>query len=212
MYKSITFLLKTFFVLLISFATQAQSGKNAPFWKAKPEVYRRIKEDGAIVVSAKSTKEKSIKKVVLTSAGWVKVPLDFVYQKSIEFDRYANILPYVEETSFDKSTSELTAKGSFISVKANVKIKMEPSFNQDEAKIKWTILKGMFEGMSGTILMEKVQSTQADEYTQCSLSASYQGEGKIPDFLLNWGLEFVGQKMAYKMRNHVETEWEKHNQ
>ncbi|MBK9294491.1 MAG: hypothetical protein IPM57_08605 [Oligoflexia bacterium] len=208
--KSALFLLK---IILLTFNTSLASERlsETPFWKSKPAVYKKIKEDRAIVVSAKTIHKENIKNVILNGAGWVKAPLDFVYENAIDFNQYSKILPYVEETTYDKSLEELTAKGSFLTINANVKMKLKVVKEGRSAQIKWSIIKGIFDGMEGVVLMEKTTNHQGDDVTECSLKANYEGDANIPDFLLHWGLEFIGQRMAYKMRNHMESLWQKQN-
>lgn len=178
-----------------------------PFWKSKPEVYKRIKEDRAIIVSAKSEKdEKGEKAMILLTAGRIKAPLYFTHEIATQYGQYQKILPYVSETTYDKESGNLFASGAFMGLKAKMTMKLSAEEGEGSKDyIKWEIISGFLTGMKGVITEEKI----SDEVTEISMDAKYVGPTVLPGFLMNWGLEFIGQKMASAMRSHVEAEWEK---
>lgn len=206
MNKKITWLVEILIFASVSVAVGADTSE--PFWKSKKDVYKRIKEDRAIVVSAKTTKENSKTKITLIAAGRIHAPLFFTHKIATDYSQYKKILPYVDEAIFDTKESRLTAKGSFMGFSSKMVVTVKGDESSSGGHIKWEVYSGFLTGMSGVITEEKI----SDEVTEISLDANYTGGLELPSFLINWGFEFLGQKMAQSMRSHVESQWEKEKQ
>jgi hypothetical protein len=202
------------FTFFCSFALAESAGiappltpSPTPFWKAKVEVYRRMKEERATIVSAHSdTTADGQKKFTLITAGIMKVPVKFCHEHIIDFDNYSHFLPYIQESSFDKTTQNVFIHGALLGSHIRMTIHVKSSETAGGEQIIWESVSGGFVGMMGTIGENRIDS----EHTEISMNSSYVGDViPIPTFILNWGLEVAGQKVANAMREHIEDQYEK---
>ncbi len=201
MEKKLLFLVLFYFSVYVT-ATQSK----IPFWKSKSEVYRSIKEERAIIVSAKTDHDDSGKRsITLITAGRIRAPLRFVHEKITHYSDYSKILPYMDETSYDKETKKLFASGSFLGFKAHATLEMGSKKEDGKSSVDFKITSGFLSGLTGVITEERVE----DLVTELSMDSVYTGDASIPGFLLSYGLEFIGHKMAASMRSYVESQWEK---
>ena len=175
-----------------------------PFWKAKPEVYRRIREERAVIVSAKTEDVGEDKKLIITTAGLIRVPVEFAHQKIMDFDSYSKTLPYIEETAFDKVTNNLYVHASFLKYGVKMTLHIADEKTSTGYLIHWESISGAFVGMKGTIVEDRTDKDQ----TEISMYGSFLGHSLgIPTFILQWGLEFAGHRAASAMRTHIEEKW-----
>jgi hypothetical protein len=160
-----------------------------------------------VVLAKVEKKNDSEKKLRLEGAGRVSAPLEFFHGKITEFEKYKNILPYIDESTHDPSLKLLKAKGGFMGFSSSVSVEVKENLTLEDkkGKVEFFIKEGFLKGMHGQFIEEKIK----DEVTEVSLEARYEGDLKLPAFLLDWGMEFVGEKMASKMRAYIEDLWQK---
>lgn len=195
-------------VLLISvFIAKAAASTNPikePFWKAKPAVYKKIKEDRAIIVSAKVDDVEEKKKLSLATAGHIRAPEEFVHKQVIEFDSYSKFLPYIEESSYDPKTQNVFIHGALLGYHVRMTLHVDSEKTEKGHRVKWQSISGGLVGMKGTITEDAFDR----DVTEISMAAEHTGESLgIPGVILNWGLEFAGHRAAGNMRSHIETQW-----
>ena len=194
------FVICMFFLFLFSWIGTAE-----PFWKAKTEVFNRIKEERAIIVSAKAESEGDLKVLKLTTAGMIHAPASFSDKLLTDYNSYTEFLPYIKESSFDKTTNNLFLHGALLGFHVRMTIHIKAEAEGSGHRFSWESIAGGFIGMHGVVLEEDFDS----EHTLVSMEAEYKGESLgIPTFILNRGLEFAGQRASGAMRSHVESRWE----
>ena len=198
------------FLLLGTSATFAASATPTPtpvpFWKSKSEVYRRMTEERAAIVSAKTEKIDDQKKLTLVTAGIIHAPVKFTHEEIMDFGKYSTFVPYIEESSFDKTTQNVFVHGAVLGYHVRMTIHVKTHETKLGYQIDWESVSGGFVGMTGTIEENRTDS----EHAEVSMNANYLGKTiGIPDFLLNWGLEMTAHKAINRMRTHIEEEWEK---
>ena len=185
---------------------QEQKTSELPFWKKKKDVYKRVIEDRYIVVSAKAEDVDSLKKLILITAGHIHAPIDYTYQQIKDYDSYSHFLPYIDVSTFDNATRNLFLKASLLGYEVLMTLHLEDEVIDEGKRINWRCISGSFVGMKGVFLFTPFDP----EYTEISMNAEYIGEKiPIPQFILNWGLEMAGQRVAGSMRKRVEGNWEK---
>src|SRR4051812_45459936 len=104
---------KILFSLVVT-AIFAQAPTPLPFWKEKKDVYKRLIEERAIIVSAKDETVKEGKKLIVIAAGLIDAPENFVYDEIMKFGGYKEFMPYMDETSFDPKTNNVFVHCSFM--------------------------------------------------------------------------------------------------
>ncbi len=180
------------------------SSSPLPFWKTKPEVYKRLKEDRAIIVSAKDEIEADKRKLTINTAGLIHAPEDFVFNRITEYEKYPDFVSYIKETSYDKTTKNLFVHGAILGYHVRMTIHMEPYKTLSGHKLDWQSISGGFVGMKGSINQESSDA----EHTEISMNAVYLAESLgIPAFILNWGLEYAARQACASIRTHIEDEW-----
>jgi ribosome-associated toxin RatA of RatAB toxin-antitoxin module len=176
-----------------------------PYWKAKKEVYKKMKEERYIAVSAHSNSVGDKKKLTVTCAGIIHAPVAFAHDTIMIFDQYPKFLSYILESPYDKTSHNVFLHGAIMGYHVHMTIHTDVESKTDEKKIKWKSIEGGFKGMEGVILEKGID----ENHTEISFDSSYVGESLgIPAFILDWGLEFAAQRTAANMRSHIESEWE----
>lgn len=175
-----------------------------PFWKAKPEVYKRIKDERAVVVSATCRTLEKQKSLRVISAGHISAPEDFTYKQILKFNEYSQILPYLIESSHDPRTQNIFFHGAFLGYHLRSTVHVAPETTLTGHLIKFRVISGHFTGMYGQILLEDLSL----DATEISMEAQYEGAIlHLPNFLLSWGVELAGKKAASVMREFIEKQW-----
>lgn len=180
-----------------------------PFWQTKEKVYERIK-NGEIIVSVHSEENQTsamIKsKLLVQGGGWVLAPLDFVYKEALKFDQLPKVSGYVTEARFDSATGILKLKWSAFGHQSEMALKLKLSGDNAVRKMDYVIISGPLEGFAGCFEFVSVSSDK----TQVGMSGTLGYDRlPIPKIFLEFGLEVVFQKMASRLRGHVEDLYKK---
>jgi hypothetical protein len=184
----------------------AESTDSVPFWKEKKEVYKRITEDRAIIVSAKVDKIPNGEKLTVTTAGLISAPVDFSHKFVMNFDEYSTILPYIKKINYDRTTNNIFVHGGLLGYYVSMTIKLKPEKILNGYLTNWTVISGNFKGMTGYIREEAFDQKK----TEISMNALYLGKSvDIPGVIMQFGLEVAGRKAASSMRSYIEEQWEK---
>ncbi len=194
---------------LVFLSRSREALANAPFWRSKPAVFKRIIEDREIIVSAKSEDAGGKQhRLVYTSAGRIDASLNFTFEKSQEFSNYGDFLPYISESRFDKCKNQLWAKASFLGFSAETTVEFKTPISQDDKtkRIEFAVIGGFLKGSKGAIIEESIEGDS--ESTLASVEGDYLGKAPLPAFLMEWGFEVAAQKMEFSMRKHIEEAWQ----
>jgi len=195
--------LKLFFLLLGCLALRADS--TLPFWKSKPEIYKKMKDDRYIPVSAHTSDVGADKKLSVVVAGIIHAPVEFANSRIIQYDEYPKFLSYIVASPYDKTTSNIFLHGAILGYHVQMTIHVTAEKSGDNEVIKWKSVAGGFIGMEGIINEVPIDK----DHTEISLDSTYIGKTiAIPAFILDRGLEFAAQRTASSMRSHIESEWE----
>lgn len=138
------------------------------------------------------------------TAGHIRAPLEVTLQTVKAYDKYKEILPYVEEVKYDPQTKQVFIHGSLMRYHVIMTTSVVEEKTPTGYKISYTGIAGHFLGIKADMVLDRV----GDSTTEISLHARYVADRiPIPSFILNWGLEVAGKKMASKMRSHIEETW-----
>lgn len=206
--------MKILFVMIFTFlqfgayiGASAQKDFHQPFWKTKPEVQKKIKEDGLIVVSANTDKIQDkpvlyLMKVV--AGGVVRAPLDFTFQTITDYEKLKNVDKRFKESKYDKEKKILFLHLEALGYHARMHLKLnEMDVRDSQNKIKrvhWECIQGQFLGMKGVFQVEEIERQK----TEISMTAEHRSETLLlPKILMGLGLEIVGRQVAMKMRDYI---------
>lgn len=182
------------------------------FWKAKPELYKKMLEDRAILVSVthkspeKNASGEKNYRLFLKTAGITNAPLKFSEAKIQEYEKLPLLSNYIKETQFNAEKSELYFFGDAYSYIAKMWMKITPTKKSGEFNLGFEVVRGHLTGMKGSIRIEEVSPTRSE----ISLVAEYAAQKlPLPAPLLDFGLEIVLKQVAQKIRKYLETEVKK---
>ncbi len=136
-----------FFFLCLSFVTATDV--SLPFWRAKPEIYKKMLEDRAIAVSVthlKSEKDKKTYQLFLKSAGIISAPLSFSEKKIQEFEKLPSLSKYIKETKYDAEKKELYFYGDAYSYIAKMWMKIDLIKTDENFRMKFEVVRGHLTG------------------------------------------------------------------
>ena len=189
--------------LLISFVCHnAWSETQKPYWQSKPELYSKVLNERKILVSVKDDKKTPKTHLQVTGVGVVSAPLSFAKKQLLNFEELPEISSY-----FKKVTHKRDKREVYFHVEA---IGLQVRFLQryrwlkqssDESILGWEVIWGPLRGMAGNYTLKKVGVSK----TEVSVWANAgKIKAPIPDFLLNFTLEVIAEKVAQKMRTLME--------
>jgi hypothetical protein len=199
-------------VFALAFAPNAYSieviEKEVPYWRAKPEVYRRMVEDRAVVVSSRRETVKILGKeeirFTIKGAGIVNAPRVFSFKEAQNYDKLKSISSHFKTVTYAPVNQTLHLVMEALGYEADMLLKMEPVTTELRDELQWSVIAGHFKGMRGVLAFESV----AGGKTESSIDAVYQAETlPLPKILMGVALEAIFQKVAEKMRSAIEAEY-----
>ena len=202
-----------FFIVLLLISQSAfgivAADKEVPFWKSKPEVARRIREERTVVVSSRretvTAGGREEIRFTIKGAGHVKAPRDFSFEEAQRYDKLKSISDHFQKVGFDAKTKRLHLVMEALGYVADMVLLIEPVRASDRDDLQWQVISGHFKGMRGTLGFETVGAGK----TEASIDAVYQAETlPLPRILMGIALEAIFQKVAEKMRAAIESAYQ----
>lgn len=174
-----------------------------PFWKRKPELQKKIREDRAIFVSVRREdleRDPGLMRFTMLGAGLVARPKDFCFRLGQQYHRLTQISDHFRTVNHDPRTNQLFLITEALGYQARMILKLNPVSGDRRSEIQWKVIWGAFKGMTGVIGFEK----EGEGKTEVSIIAKYEAkELPIPKVLMGFALEVVTQKVAEKMRTYI---------
>lgn len=178
-----------------------------PFWKAKEKYIERVK-DGEILVAVKSQKSAhpdASKQLTIHGGGHVRAPAKFVFAQAQDYKKVASLSGYIEKADFDASQGvlkmEIAAYG--YRTEMDVKLVAHPP-TAAPASLDYEILRGPLKGLRGAFSFVDIATNKSE----VGMTGDYRyADLPIPKIFLEFGMEVIFQKMAARLRRHVETEY-----
>jgi hypothetical protein len=204
------FFVSVFLLGSIAFATLAVDAE-VPFWRAKPELLRRMREDRVVVVSARRSDVTTVSgaheiRFTIKGAGIVSAPRGFAFKESQNYTKLKDISSYFKKVEYDASSRKLHFVAEVLGFVEDADLIMTPVSVEKRDELQWTIVRGDFKGMTGVLGFEQDLGGK----TEVSIDAVYQASTlPLPKILMGVALEAVFQKVAEKLRTAIETEFKK---
>lgn len=176
-----------------------------PFWKAKPEVYRKVLEERAVMVSAQSSP-----KIKLTGGGVVEVPNTFAFEEVQKYEKLDAALDFIENVKWDKENSEIDLDVNAFGLNAHLLVAITPSLpTQNPSYLRFVIRKGWMQGLDGRLTLENLNKIRTEVGLDAELNES---KGFFSRIFWSLTLEGVMKKTAESIRSYLEKEWKKQNE
>ncbi|MGE3684581.1 MAG: SRPBCC family protein [Bdellovibrionales bacterium] len=198
-------MLRWLFLCLLVPAFGAES--KAPFWKAKERVYSRI-QNGEIIVSVKKADKPARKEykhtVSIAGGGHVGAPYEFVYTEAMDFQDLPRVSGYIDKVNFDSKAQRLSLDVSALGHKASLVFQLRMPSVEGRRRIEFEAVSGPMKGLSGRFDLVPLGAAK----TEVGIDGAYSyDEFPIHRVFLEFGLEFIFQRMAARLRSHVESEY-----
>jgi hypothetical protein len=195
--------------LLMFLTVQTIFGAELPFWKSKEKVYQRVKS-GEIIVAVKTIQAKrpELPKYQMTvlGGGQVQAPASFVFQKALEFDDLARVSGFIKSAKFDPATEILELKVSALGFESEMKVLIKAKPESDPQQIDFFVTKGGMQGLNGKFTFTDLELKKSEIAVDCGFKAD---KFSAPRIFMEFGLEVVFQRMAARLRAHVEQEFKR---
>jgi len=175
-----------------------------PFWRKKPELLQKIREERAVLVSVRQedAPNKQVR-FLMAGAGSVSRSKDFCFKTAQNYSKLKEISDHFRDVNFDTKTGHLYLVTEALGYQARMILKITPVSEDWRSELQWEVIWGHFKGMSGYIGFESLDST----HTEVSLISKYHAdELPLPRVLMGFALEVITQKVAEKMRHFIEAQ------
>jgi hypothetical protein len=176
-----------------------------PFWKKKPDLMRRIREDRTVFVSVRrENMEKSdLTRFTMAAVGEVSRDKEFCFRASQDYPRLKDISDHFRSVNFDPATNQLVLVTEAMGYEAHMTFQILPVSEDWRSELQWQVILGHFKGMTGLIGFERVDAT----HTEMSMTAKYEAkEFPLPKVLMGFALEVIMKRVAEKMRAFIEAQ------
>ncbi|MCC6278453.1 MAG: hypothetical protein IT289_11115 [Oligoflexia bacterium] len=175
-----------------------------PYWKTKPHLVKAIKEDREVLVNVKTLESQGLESLLMQSAGQIRAPIDFVHERVTSYDRYSELLPYIEESKYDPVTKKLFIHCSLLGFHARMTMAMSSLKTTQGYRTQFEVISGSFVGMKGHV----TEDADGARFTEISMEGEFKAEDlPIPKIITSLALEFAGRRMASRMRSSIEEDW-----
>lgn len=190
---------------------QLPQGFHKPFWKSKPDVEKKILNDGLIVVSADTDKVEGnppLQVMKVVSGGAVDAPWDFTYKTITDYDKLTKVDDHFKESKYNKEKNTLFLYMAALGYHARMNLQLknvDVSNSKHRIKqVQWECIEGQFKGMKGVFQIEEIERQK----TEISMTAVYRSETlPLPKVLMGLGLEIIGRQVATKMRDYITNQY-----
>lgn len=211
LYKAVAHFAMTFFMALPG---SAKMGPQASvdemlvksFWREKPRIYKKMREEKFIPVNVNTVENAGAVSgthlLTLQGAALVKRPQKITFSTVTDFTRLKDISDHIKKTKFDEVKKELYILCEAFTYTAEMWMKVEFEKKSEAlSQMRFQVIKGTFRGISGVL-----QTKDIDEnLSEMALVAKMDYKKlPFPDFFIHFGLEVVLQKIAGRIRSHVE--------
>lgn len=182
----------------------SSSPASIPFWRKKPELLEKIREERAILVSVRSEPAPQQQvRFLMSGAGAVARSRDFCFRLSQKYAKLKEISEHFKQVEFDSRSRELSIVTEALGYEARMAMRITPVTVDHRSELQWEVVRGHFKGMTGWIGFDQLETQK----TEMSLQANYEAaELPLPKFLVGFALEVVLQQVAGKMRAYIEAQ------
>lgn len=178
-----------------------------PFWRRRPDLMTKIREDREVVVSVKhdtvTRGGEELQSFTMIGGGYVARPKDFCFNVSQQYEKLKEVSDHFHTVRYTPPNKQLFVITQALGYQARMVLQMQPVNEDWRSELQWEVIWGHFKGMKGLIGFERVD----DKRTEVSLNAKYEAkELPLPKILMGFALEVITKKVAEKMRTFIEAQ------
>lgn len=175
-----------------------------PFWKLKPALMTKIREERAVIVSVNTSRASSgLQRFTMLGVGVVNRPKAFCFATAQDYGKLKEVSEHFKTVSFDAKTDQLYMVLEALGYEARMTLHVTPASEDWRSELQWVVISGSFTGMKGVIGFEHADH----DHTEMSMSSEYEAsELPLPRVLMGFALEVITQKVAEKMRTFIEAQ------
>ncbi|MEM7647032.1 MAG: hypothetical protein AAF203_08990 [Pseudomonadota bacterium] len=194
-----------FSILLLILPSWGQ--EELPFWRRNQKLYKQMVEQRRVIVSVNREQLLGQERFRVIGAGVVNAPFQFTLAQVQDFERLPELSSHFQKVVHRKKDRQLYLSLLAFGYQARMRLSYEVlKMGKDGAQIDWIVRWGSLKGMTGHYKLRKIDSFR----TEVSLWASFQEiKVPVPEFLLNFTLEVIAEKVAQKMRSSIEETYRK---
>jgi hypothetical protein len=173
----------------------------APFWQAKEKYHARVR-NGEVLVSVHENQSGGARRLTLEGGAQVHATKDFVVSALRDYERLARLTGYAEEAHFDASSGILKVKLAAYGRRAQMDVKIQSVDDGVNVKVVEGALKGLAMGLHVTSI--------AAEICEVGVDGEFAYEKfPLPRFFVEFGMEVILKRMAWRLRHQVESDFKK---
>ena len=178
-----------------------------PFWQTKPELYRCILEDRAVIMAVKKEDlPQELIRFTVRGAGVVNVPHANAFALAQEYTRLTQVSDHFRTVTYEPSSQKLFLHTQALGYQARMLMQVHTLQTPQRSELQLVVKEGSFQGMRANIGFARLEPTR----TEVSLDCVYESKVlPLPKALMGFALEVIAQKVAEKMRSHLEEQYRK---
>ncbi len=181
-----------------------------PFWRGNKKLETKLEEERAILVSVRSSDVPAGVRFSFRGVGLVKRERRDVLKLAMRFDDLKTVSDHFKEVKWEPKTNRLFVVGQALGYQARMLLQIEKveGVTPTRDEIRFKVIDGHFLGLEGALVLETrtPASKAASERTEMSIWCLQEAkELPLPRALVGFALEVIAQRVAGKMREHLET-------
>ena len=178
-----------------------------PFWRKKQNLYTKIIKERKIVVSATDFSLRGQSKKRFVGAGLVHASLEKVLGEVVQFENLLHVSSYFKKVVHKKDQKQVYFLIQALGYQSRFLLSYKWGIrNKNQAQLDWIVSWGRLQGMVGHFKFESVEKKRTIMSVWTRLP---EVDLPLPNFLMNFTLEVIAEKVAQKMRTYIETKHSK---
>lgn len=196
----------TIFFTILILGDTAPLPELEPYWRSRPTLYEKVKNQRKVLVSVKSEQKSLQKWVRIQGVGVAHVPQAFARQSMTDFERLTEISDHFDRVVHKPDQKTVDILASALGYQTRLVLQYRWAQRDNRQVMSWEAVAGPFKGMVGSFELLSVDQQK----TEIVLNSRFQSHHiPIPAFLLNFTLEVIAEKVAQKMRTFMEDKYRK---
>lgn len=185
-------------------ASGADFTEPAPFWRGNAKLEERLEDERAILVSVRSSDVPIGIRFSFRGVGLVKRDRNEVLQLAMHFEELKGLSDHFKEVKWEPKTKQLFVIGQALGYQARMLLQVEKAggVTPTRDEIRFKVIDGHFLGLQGALVLETRKPGATEMSIWCLQEAK---QLPLPRILLGFALEVIAQRVAGKMRDHLET-------
>lgn len=185
-------------------AAGADFTEPAPFWHGNAKLQERIEDERAILVSVRSSDVPIGVRFSFRGVGLVKRDRSEVLQLAMHFEELKGLSDHFKEVKWEPKIKQLFVIGQALGYQARMLLQIEKvgGITPTRDEIRFKVIDGHFLGLQGALVLETRKPGATEMSIWCLQEAK---QLPLPRILLGFALEIIAQRVAGKMRDHLET-------